>query len=267
MPENFLIMLPAFLAVGALAGLCAGLFGIGGGMIIVPALVFLLPEWGVSTDILTQVAVGSSLACISFIAINSAWSHHRRSAVDWPIVWRMAPGLLVGALAGAAVAHLLPSLVLQRLVGTVALFAALRMFFGVNVSVSGGVPGAGGLFTAGGVIGGLSSLVGIGGGSFTVPYLVWCAVPMRHAVGTSSACGAPIAWSGAAGFMLAGTQVAGTGAASLGYVSLPAVVGIVAGSLLFTPLGARLAHSLPVPVLKKIFALLLASVGLRMWLS
>lgn len=260
-------MLPVFLAVGACAGLCAGLFGIGGGMIIVPALIFLLPEWGVSNMVLTQVAVGSSLACISVIAINAAWSHHRRGAVDWSIVGGMVPGLLAGALGGAALAHVLPSDILQKAVGTVALLAALRMFFGINVVANRQLPGKAGLFGVGGVIGSVSSLVGIGGGSLTVPYLVWCNTPMRQAVGTSSACGAPIAWAGVLGFMLAGTGIDGTGTASIGYVSLPAWGGIVAGSALFTPLGARLAHRLPVPVLKKIFAILLATVGLRMWLG
>jgi len=260
-------MAPAFAAVGAVAGLCAGLFGIGGGMIIVPALVLLLPVYDVAPAILTQVAVASSLACISIISINSAWSHHRRGAVRWPTVWRMVPGLLLGGVAGAAIAHYLPSLALQRLVGTFALLAALRMVLGWRTGSRRTLPGTTGLFTAGGIIGALSSLVGIGGGTLTVPFLEWCDTPMHQAVGTSSACGAPIAWAGVAGFMLTGWHVAGTGAYSLGYVSLPAFVGIVAGSALFTPLGAQLAHRLPVRLLKQIFAILLATVGVRMWLG
>jgi len=253
----------AFAATGACAGLLAGLLGIGGGMIIVPALIFLLPGFGVDASVLSQVAIGSSLACISAISINSAWAHHRRKAVEWPVFWGMLPGLLLGAALGAMVAHLLSSLVLQRLVGVAALLVAARMFASVQPAPQRELPGRIGLGTAGTAIGSLSALVGIGGGSLTVPYLSWCNVSMQRAVGTSSACGMPIAWAGALGFIVTGWGQAGTGA-SLGYVNLAAVGGVIAGSLMFTPLGAALAHRLPASALRKVFAILLVVVGLRM---
>lgn len=233
-------------------------------MIIVPALVFLLPGFGVGSTVLTQVAVGTSLACISVISINSARAHHARGAVDWPVFLRLVPGLVAGALAGAALAHALPSLTLQRVVGVCALLVAARMGLGGNPSPQRELPGAPGLGAAGGVIGTLASLVGIGGGSLTVPFLAWCNVPMVRAVATSAACGMPIAWAGAAGFVIAGWGEPGRGDAAIGYVHLTAAAGVVAGSLLLTPVGAALAHRLPAIALKRVFAVLLLVVGLRM---
>lgn len=253
-----------FVATGAVAGLLAGLLGIGGGMVIVPALVFVLPALGVAPEVLTQVAVGTSLACISVISVSSARAHHVRGGVVWRVFAAMAPGLVVGALAGAALAHVLPSLTLQRVVGVAALLVAARLLADFKPAPHRELPGAPGLAGAGGAIGTLSSLIGIGGGSLTVPYLIWCNVPVTRAVGTSAACGMPIAWAGAAGFVATGWSLAGTGPLSIGYVSLPAAAGVVAGSLAFTPIGAGLAHRLPAATLKRVFALLLAVVGLRM---
>lgn len=262
-----LAALPLFIATGALAGLMAGLLGIGGGMIIVPALIFALPAFGVAEAVTSQVAVGTSLACISFIAINSARSHHVRAGVDWALVCRLAPGLVVGAVAGAGLAHVMSSTLLQRVIGVGALLVAARIFYGAQPKPGRQLPSTRGLVGAGGVIGALSSLVGIGGGSLTVPFLMWCNVPMVRAVGTSSACGMPIAWAGALGFIVMGLGVDGTGDAALGYVNLPAAGVIVVASLLFTPMGAALAHYLSPTVLKRVFAVLLVVVGLDMLLS
>lgn len=259
-----LLSVLAFLATGAVAGLLAGLLGIGGGMVIVPALVFLLPGLGVPPAVLTQMAVGTSLACISVISINSTRAHHARGGVAWPVVARLAPGLALGALGGAALAHALPSLTLQRIVGVSALLVAARMIFGGNPAGRRDLPGSAGLVTVGGTIGTLSSLVGIGGGSLTVPFLVWCHMPMVRAVATSAACGMPIAWAGMLGFAVAGWGEPSHGAASVGYVHLIGAAGIVAGSLAATPVGAALAHRLPAVALRRVFALLLVVVGLRM---
>lgn len=262
-----LISILAFAATGACAGLLAGLLGIGGGMIIVPALVVLLPGFGVGSAALTQVAVGTSLACIAFISINSAWAHHRRDAVDWPTFGRMVPGLLAGALLGAVLAHQLSSLVLQRLVGIAALVIAVRMLSNIKPRTARELPGAFGLGLAGTVIGCLSSLVGIGGGSLTVPFLSACNQQMQRAVATSSACGVPIAWAGALGFIGAGWHTDAAGAAGLGYVNVITAAAVVAGSLVFTPAGAALAHRLPAATLRRVFALLLVVVGVRMLLG
>jgi uncharacterized membrane protein YfcA len=253
-----------FALTGAVAGLLAGLFGVGGGLVMVPALAFVLPHQGVPAAIAMQMAIGTSLAVISATSLSSMLAHHRKGGVVWPVFWRFAPGLAAGALAGAFVAHSLTGVVLQRIVGIGAILVSIQMFLDAKPSGERGLPGAPGLLAAGAVIGLLSALVGIGGGSLTVPFLTWCRVSIRQAVGTAAACGVPIAWAGALGFIVAGAGVAGRPAASLGYVSLNGFASLAIASVLFAPLGAYLAHRLPPKALKRAFALLLAVIGLRM---
>lgn len=253
-----------FALTGAAAGLLAGLFGVGGGLIMVPALAFVLPRQGVSPAVAMQMAVGTSLAVIAATSLSSMLAHHRQNGVLWPVFWRFAPGLAAGALAGAFVAHALPGPILQRIVGAAALLVSLQMALDRKPSGERGLPAAGGVFAAGGVIGLLSALIGIGGGSLTVPYLTWCRIDIRQAVGTAAACGVPIAWAGALGFMLAGAGVAGRPADSIGYVAPAAFLGIAVASVLLAPVGARLAHRLSPRVLKRAFAVLLAGVGVSL---
>lgn len=256
-----------FAVTGAAAGVLAGLFGVGGGLIMVPALAFILPRQGVGDAVVMQVAIGTSLAVISATSLSSMLAHHRRQGVLWPAFRLIAPGLALGALAGALVAHLLPGLVLQRIVGVGAVLVSLQMFLDRAPAATRSLPGAGGLFAAGSVIGLLSSLIGIGGGSLTVPFLSWRGVAMRQAVGTAAACGVPIAWAGAAGFMVAGLHVAGRPEFSVGYVSFSAFAGLAVASVLTAPLGARLAHRLPPRALKRAFAALLLGIGVMLLLK
>lgn len=256
-----------FLATGAAAGLLAGLFGVGGGLIMVPALALLLPGLGVQPEVTMQVAIGTSLAVISATSVSSMLAHHRRDGILWPVFRRLAPGLAAGAAAGAFAAHELTGLILQRIVGIGALLVAVQMFLDLKPKTEHGLPGATGLFSAGAAMGLLSALIGIGGGSLTVPYLSGCGVHIRQAVGTAAACGVPIAWAGAAGFMLAGLGVAGRPEWSLGYVSLPGFAGLAVASVLTAPLGARLAHRLPPKTLRRAFAALLLAIGLGLILK
>lgn len=253
-----------FAATGAVAGVLAGLFGVGGGLVMVPALAFLLPLRGVAPDIVMQMAVGTSLAVIAATSVSSMLAHHRRGGVLWPVFWRFVPGLAAGALAGAFAAHALPDIVLRRIVGVGAIAIALQMFAGGEPRGERGLPGGAGLAAAGTVIGLLSALIGIGGGSLTVPYLAWRRVDIRQAVGTSAACGVPIAWAGAAGFMLTGAGAAGRPPFSIGYVSLAGFIGLAVASVLFAPLGAHLAHRLPPHVLRRAFAVLLVAIGVAL---
>jgi uncharacterized protein len=253
-----------FAVTGAAAGVLAGLFGVGGGLIMVPALAFVLPHQGVGSDIVMQVAIGTSLAVISATSVSSMLAHQRRGGVLWPAFRLIAPGLALGAVAGALVAHLLPGVILQRIVGIGALLVSIQMFLDLQPRAARTLPGAAGLFGAGAVIGALSSLIGIGGGSLTVPFLTWRGVDIRRAVGTAAACGVPIAWAGAIGFVAAGWDVAGRPEFSAGYVSLTAAAGLAVASVLTAPLGARLAHRLPPRALKRAFALLLAIVGVSL---
>jgi uncharacterized protein len=259
-----------FLVTGACAGVLAGLFGVGGGLIMVPALALVLPLQGVPDTVFMQVAIGTSLAVISATSISSTLAHHRRGGVDWPSLLRFAPGLALGALLGAYIADALTGKVLQRIVGIGALLVAVQMSL-PRRTVAGDDArlraGAAELFGAGGIIGALSSLVGIGGGSLTVPYLSARGLPVHRAVGTAAAGGIPIAWAGALGFITAGWHAEGVPTPHLGYVSLSAFFGLAVASVACAPLGVRLAHALSPVVLKRAFALLLVVIGLRMLMA
>jgi uncharacterized membrane protein YfcA len=204
------------------------------------------------------------LETIVVTSISSVYAHHQRGAVLWPVFWRLAPGIVVGALIGAKIADVLPSEVLQRVFAIFVLSVSAQMGFGVKPAAHRGLPGSSGMTTAGGVIGSVSAIVGIGGGSLTVPFLSWCNIAIRNAVATSAACGLPIAVAGALGFIVTGRSNVDLPPWSVGYVYGPALLGIVSASILAAPFGAKLAHTLPTHALKKVFAVFLAVVGLNM---
>ncbi|GGY50425.1 UPF0721 transmembrane protein [Bacterioplanes sanyensis] len=256
-----------FLAVGAAAGLLAGLFGIGGGMVIVPVLVLTFEAQGVGADVLTHMAIATSLATIVFTSISSVLEHHRNGAVRWPLVARLSIGIVAGTALGVALITQVPGPVLQNIIGVFALLLAAKMFFDLTPGRDGHVPRDGALVGAGGLIGFGSSWFGIGGGTFTVPYLTWMQIPMRQAVASSAACGLPIAITGALSNVWAGWQASGLPAWSTGFLYWPAIIGIVLTSVPMAKVGARLAHRLDQNKLKKAFALLLCVVGLRFLLS
>lgn len=252
-----------FLLVGAVAGVLAGLFGIGGGLIIVPVLVVTFAAQGVSESVLTHMAVATSLATIVLTSASSVREHHRHGAIDWSLVGVMTVGILAGTALGVTVIAGVPGHVLQSIIGVFALLVAAKMYFGIEPPGSGQRPGNAGLVGAGGVIGFASSWFGIGGGTLTVPYLTWMKVPMRHAVATSAACGIPIALTGAISNVVAGWNHADLPAWSSGFLYWPAIVGIGIASMPCARIGARLAHRLDQALLKKLFALLLLLVGLN----
>lgn len=242
----------------------AGLLGVGGGLVIVPVLVWLFRKLGMDESVVMHLAVGTSLATIVMTSISSVRSHHKRGAVLWALFRQLTPGIVVGALLGAAIAEQLDTLWLQRVFGIFAILVSFQMAFSSKVQPHRQLPGRAGMSAAGGVIGSISSVVGIGGGSMTVPFLSWNNVPMVNAVATSSACGLPIAVAGALGFLISGWGNAALPAGSSGYLYWPAIGGIVVTSFLLAPLGASLAHQLPVKTLKKIFAALLFVIGIRL---
>jgi len=253
-----------YLGIGALAGALAGLLGVGGGLIIVPLLIATFSRQSLPAGSLMHLALGTSLASIVFTSISSFRAHHRRGAVDWGIVRRITPGILAGTFGGSWIAARLSTRPLTWLF-TVFLYAvAVQMFLDRKPRPTREVPGAAGSTAAGGVIGVVSSLVGIGGGSLSVPFMTWCNVPVHRAIGTSAAIGFPIAVAGAAGYIVNGLRAPGLPPHTLGYVHLHALLGIVAASVATAPLGARLAHSLPVPRLKRAFAALLLVMGTRL---
>lgn len=262
MPE--LLDLGAYLAVGSVAGLLAGLLGVGGGLVIVPALVWVFHGNGIAPSVVVHLAVGTSLATIIVTSISSIQAHHRRGAVRWELVAQLTPGIVLGAWLGAALADALPTLWLQRVFAGFVIMVGLQMLLGAHAEARRQLSGKPGMFLVGGVIGMVSAVVGIGGGSLTVPFLNWCGVHMRNAVATSAACGLPIAVAGAIGFVVAGWGDIALPEGTTGFVYWPAFVGISIASFLLAPLGARLAHSLPLPILRRVFAALLLAVGSKM---
>jgi len=261
MSESFLL----YLAFGCLAGLSSGLFGIGGGVVIVPFLVWLFTEQGFASDAIMVMAVATSLATIVLTSASAVYAHHRMGAIDWPTVRRLSPGILAGSALGAIVANRLPVPLFKLIFAVFLLFVAMRMFSAGRADGRKNLrPGSGLLSVAGLLIGSASAILGIGGGTLSVPLLVRCRFPMRNAVAISSACGFPIAMAGSASYLVLGWDHPALPAASLGYIYLPALGGIAASSFLFAPIGAKLAHWLPGAKLKRSFALVLLAVGIKL---
>ncbi len=257
-------ILLTYLGVGAVAGVLAGLLGIGGGLVIVPMLVFCLTRQAIAPQAVMHIALGTSMASIMFTAVSSFMAHHKRGAVHWPAVRRIVPGILVGTFLGSCVAARLSTNFLKVFFVVFLYYVAFQMLSDKKPRPSRGLPGNTGMFGMGSVIGLVSSLVGIGGGTLSVPFLMWCNLAVHNAIGTSAAIGFPIAVAGTAGYVFNGLHAGGLPDLSLGYIYLPALAGIVAASVLTAPLGVRLAHRLPVAKLKRVFAVLLVIVGTRM---
>ena len=254
----------AYLAIGVTVGFLAGLFGVGGGMIMVPMLVFVFTAKGFPAEHMMHLSLATSMATIVFTSLSSVLAHHRHGAVDWRIARAMAPGIVVGALAATLVAGFVPTRPLAIAFTVFMFYAAARMFFEVKPKPSRHLPGAAGLFGVGAGIGGLSSVLAAGGAFLSIPFLARCNVPLKRAVGTAAANGFPIAVAGTAGYVLNGSRVESLPGGSLGFVYLPALALIVLASMPIAPLGARLAHRWPVRRLRIIFALMLFAIALRM---
>jgi uncharacterized membrane protein YfcA len=250
----------ALLALGAVAGFAAGLMGVGGGMLMVPFMSMLLDRLGFAPGQAVKVAIATSLTTIVFTSVSSVRAHHRRGAVRWDVVRSLAPGIVAGALAGAQVAGALPGRLLAAGFGAFLAWSALKMLRSTRAAPTGTLPGPAGMFGAGSAIGAVSAVLGAGGGFLTVPFLVARRVPVAHAVGTSAACGFPIALAGALGYVWAGRGLP-MPPATLGFVYLPALAVISAASILTAPLGARAAHALPEATVKRVFAALLAALA------
>lgn len=258
------MFLLAYLGLGAFAGILAGLLGVGGGIVIVPVLTFLFTSQGLPAPYIAHLALGTSLATIIFTSISSLRAHHARGAVDWQVVRRISAGIVIGTLAGSWVAAQLSTTSLKVFFVIFIYYVATQMLLNIRPKPSRQIPGTGAMFGVGGVIGWVSSLVGIGGGSLSVPFMVWCNMSMHNSIGTSAAIGLPIALAGAAGYAANGLAAGPLPPWSLGFVYLPALAGVSLASVVTAPLGARLAHSLPVAKLKKSFALLLIVMGTKL---
>lgn len=258
-----LTIVAALLVLGAFTGFAAGLLGIGGGMLMVPFMTMLLGRVGFPAEHVVAAAIATSLTTIVFTSLSSVRAHHARGAVRWPLVRTLAPGILVGALAGAQVAGALPGRALAAVFGAFIGYSAVKMLAGRAPAVDRTLPGQAGMFGAGSLIGAVSALLGAGGGFITVPFLVRRAVPMQAAVATSAACGLPIAIAGTLGYLWAGRHLP-LPPGTVGYVYLPALAAISAASMLTAPWGARAAHAMSTVALRRVFAGLLAALGAYM---
>ncbi|GBC63324.1 sulfite exporter TauE/SafE family protein [Desulfonema ishimotonii] len=260
-------ILLTYSAAGAVAGVLAGLLGIGGGLVIVPMLVFCFTWQQLPHDLIMHMALGTSMASIIFTSVSSFRAHHKRGAVRWIVVRRIVLGIFLGTFLGSCVAARLSTNFLKGFFVLFLYYVATQMLINRKPEPSRQIPGKPGMFGVGNVIGAFSSLVGIGGGTLSVPFMIWCNLPVHHAIGTSAAIGFPIAIAGTVGYIYNGWHAANLPEYSVGYVYLPALVGLVCVSIFTAPLGVRLAHSLPVDRLKRVFAILLLIVATRMLIS
>ena len=256
-----MLLEPQLIAELALLGLCtgflAGLLGIGGGMVMVPFVTFILGAKGFPADVLLKMAVATSLATICFTSITSVRAHHKRGAVLWPVVARLVPGILLGSALGAQVAVALPGRTLSILFALFVAFSATQMFLDRKPRPNRTLPGTPGMLAAGGTIGVVSALVGAGGAFISVPFMQWCNVKIHNAVATSAALGFPVALAGTLSYAWAGRDLPQMPPGSLGYLYLPGLLVISLASMSMAPLGARTAHRMDIRPLKRVFALVL----------
>ncbi|RDH83172.1 MAG: hypothetical protein DIZ80_12500 [endosymbiont of Galathealinum brachiosum] len=253
-----------YLLLGSVVGVLAGLLGVGGGLIIVPMLAAIFIHQGMPDDIIMHMALGTSLASILFTSISSVYSHHQHQAVNWSRAAKLTPAILLGAWFGGLFAGILSSDILKPVFALFELSVAAYMLWGIKASSHNESPSLFNFNISGGVIGFISSIVGIGGGSMTVPWLMWHGSSIHKAIATSAAVGFPIAIGGAISYLYTGWSHTQLPQYSAGFIYLPALVSISLSSVLFAPLGASLAHKLEVKKLKRVFALLL--IGLAIYL-
>ena len=257
----------AWLAIGAATGFFAGLLGIGGGTILVSSLALMFAAQAVPAAYVMHMAIGTSLAAIVAGAWASFRTHHRHGAVEWPVVRAMVPGVLAGALAGGVISRWLSTGFLKAFFLVFLVVVTAQMVFNLKPRAARGLPGRGGLLGVGAFIGASSSLFGGGAAAAGVPFLTWCGLTMHRAIGTVAAIGFPLAIAASSGYVIAGWGVAGLPRWSAGFVYVPAFVVISAASMLLAPFGARLAHRLTGPTLRRIFAVFLLAIGAKVAIS
>lgn len=260
-------LLLVYLAVGIFVGFFAGLLGIGGGSVMVPILSLTFASHGFSGDHLIHMALATSMATIIPGGITSAWTHHKHGAVNWLVVKRLLPGILLGTFSGAVIAHFSSAAFLKAFFVAFICFLAVQLLFDLKPKSRHALPGAGGMMAFGTLMGVISSFAGIGGAVMSISFLTWCNLRMHEAIGTAAAIGVPLAIAGSIGFIVTGLFDKGLPAWSVGYVYLPAFAGIAVTSLLIAPLGAKVAHRLPVVVLRRIFVVFLVALAIKMAVS
>ncbi|PXF64153.1 sulfite exporter TauE/SafE family protein [Kangiella spongicola] len=261
--DSLIYWLIAFVALGLFNGVLAGLLGIGGGMVIVPAMIWLAPQLGVPQEHIMHVALGTSMATICFIAISSARSHYRRGSVSTSLLKVLIPGIAIGAFLGTIIAKYMATEWLAWVFSIFAILIGIKLLSGANPQAKGEKVVGQQRLPAGITMGAISSLVGVGGGSLVVPYLLYHKEKLVVAIGTAAACGLPLALTATVGYIVTGWGATSLPANHVGFVYWPAMVAIAIGSMLTAPVGAYLAHKLPTKVIKRIFGVLLIIVAIK----
>ncbi|WP_320033800.1 sulfite exporter TauE/SafE family protein [Halarcobacter sp.] len=256
-----------YILLGLFVGVAAGLLGIGGGGIIVPTLVVIFTMQGMESENIMHMALGTSMATIVITSISSLKAHHKKNGVLWNVVKMMSPGIIIGTFLATFIASILSSLYLAIFFSIFMAYVSSQMIINKKPKPSRKLLNSKGQFFSGTIIGAISAMVSIGGGSLTVPYLIWQNVDVKKAIGTSAAVGFPIAVTGTIGFIINGWDNTDLTHYTLGYVSLPAFFFVSICSYFTAPIGVKLAHTLPSGIVKKIFALLLISLCLKMLFS
>ncbi len=256
----------SYAIIGVFAGVSAGLLGLGGGLVSVPALLYVFKFYGMPDAHLMHIAVSTSLMAIIVTSMSSLMAHHKRGNVDWPLMRQLSIGLIVGAFLGSYFATLFSSELLQRIFAIYALVMSIRIWVSIpELTLSTQLTKQPILFIAGSGFGAISALVGMGGGTMTVPYLLLAGKQIQKAIGTSAACALPIAISGVAGFILFGDKPESESHWQMGYINWQAFIGLISTSIIFAPLGAKWAKQLPVALLEKLFSLVLMAVAISLF--
>ena len=253
-----------YFAVGAFIGFLAGLLGIGGGMTLVPVLAAMFTAQHFAPDHVVHLALGTGMASIMFTSSASVRAHHRLGGVDWSLVRRVGPAMVAGTLLSTALSAWIPQRALALAFSVIVYAGATQILLGRKPSAARTLPGTPALIAIGVAIGVVCGLVSAGGAFLTVPFMLFCGVSITTAIGTGAALGVPVAVMGTLGYVFSGWSVAGLPPLALGFVYGPALLGIVAGSVLTAPIGARTAHRLPVGILRRVFACLLYVLATKM---
>lgn len=254
-----------YLILGLVVGYFSGLFGIGGGLLMVPVLTFLFDAQKFPANNIMHLALGTSMATILFTSLASAYQHHKHQAVSWNAVFHITPGILLGTLLGALIVGFVNTSYITVFFILFVYLSAMQMLLGFKPEATRDYPGRIEMMLAGIVIGAISSIVSIGGGVLSVPYLLWHKLTIRNAIATSAAIGFPIAVGGTMGYIATGIFFGlDLPAGSLGYVQLPVLLSMVIGTMLTAPLGASATHRMPMEQLRKLFALLLFILATKM---
>ncbi len=265
--DSLLVIVVLCMLVGVVQGFLAGLLGIGGGIVLVPVFLLLLPHLNIPTEMAIHIAIGTSLGAIILTSYSAALGHRKRGNISWPVARALLPGIIIGSISGGFIADGMSAETLTRIFAIFLLLMALKMVLPVNTSRERPLPSPSILFFSAMAIGAFSALMGIGGGVILVPFLTFFGLEMRKSIGCAAAAGIAVALFGCLSYVIAGWNEPGLPQYAVGYVYLPAQFGVIATAIFTARLGVKAAAILPIKLLKRIFAAFMTFIGLRLLLG